>query len=297
VIAWRLGHPFRVAFDEFGLRWRGPLSRRRALAWSEARSFICVNYLTQDDPVTIYSLSGGREALIWRVAGEPDASDVPLETLTLWTLIVERTSLPLRDLSREAHIISGKTAPRPVPAAVGARPLSGAMAEATQEGKPALSDTGLRRMKMLGIIGAPAILLVVASLVLMLAQRLYFEWQYAQSHSHAPIYTSSLAQNDGLWSALPYTRFNNGELEFVEDTSYEPMIALLQPPPQDGLYEVTATITQSVFGNCVTPADVSVLLGARRLLAGRAMRARVGAIATLCARRGAVWWPIPPACP
>jgi hypothetical protein len=99
-------------------------------------------------------------------------------------------------------------------------------------------------MKTLGIIGSPAILLVVASLVLMLAQRPYFEWQYARSHSHALIYTSSLAQNDGLWSALPYTRFNDGAMEFVEDTSYDPMIALLQPPPQDGLYEVAATVTQ-----------------------------------------------------
>jgi hypothetical protein len=54
---------------------------------------------------------------------------------------------------------------------------------------------------------------------------------------------------------------------------------------------------ENVFGNRVTPADVRVLPGARRLLAGRALRARVGAIAPLCARRGAVWWPIPWACP
>src|SRR4029077_19217061 len=66
VIAWQLGRPIRVAFDEFGLRWRGQLGRRWALAWSEAKSFICVNYLAQDDSVTIYSLSGEREALIWR---------------------------------------------------------------------------------------------------------------------------------------------------------------------------------------------------------------------------------------
>jgi hypothetical protein len=258
VIAWRLGSPVQVVFDEAGLRWRGPLGKRRTLAWSEARSFICVNYLAQDDSVTIYSLSGEREALIWRVDGEPDASDVPLETLTLWTLIVERTGLPLRDLSREAHLIAAKAAPRLVPVSVAAglaqkpgfadsmraKLLSGVMAEVTQDGELARNDNGPHRMKMLGIIGSPAILLAVASLVLMLAQRPYFEWQYAQSHGHAPLYTFSLAQNDGLWSALPYTRFNDGALEFVEDTSYDPMITLLQLPPQDGLYEVTATITQ-----------------------------------------------------
>ena len=258
VIARRLGRPIRVAFDEFGLRWHGLLGRRRALAWSEARSFICVNYLAQHDPITIYSLCGEREALIWRVDGEPSAANLSSGTATLWTLIVERTGLPLRNLAREAHIISAKAAPRLVPVSVAAglaqkpgfsgsmraKLLSNVMAEVTQDGELARNDDGQHRMKMLGIIGAPAILLIVASLVLMLAQRPYFEWQYAQSHSHAPLYTSSLAQNDGLWSALPYTRFNDGALEFKEDTSYDPMIALLQPPPQDGLYEVTATITQ-----------------------------------------------------
>ena len=244
VIAWRLGCPFRVAFDEAGLWWRGPLGRRRALAWSAARSFICVNFLAHGEQVTTYSLNGERGALIWRADGEPSAANLSSGTATLWTLIVERTGLQLRNLSREAHIISAKAAPRPVTAAVGTRPLAGAMAKATQDGKPASSDEGLHRMKTLGIIGSPAILLVVTSLLLMLAQRPYFEWQYAQSHGHAPLYTSSLAQNDSLWSALPYTRFNDGELEFVEDDGYDPMIALLQPPPQDGLYEVTATITQ-----------------------------------------------------
>ena len=100
-----------------------------------------------------------------------------------------------------------------------AKLLSGAMVEVTQDGELARNDDTPHRMKTLGIIGAPAILLVVASLVLMLAQRPYFEWQYAQSHSHAPLYTSSLAQNDGLWSALPYTRFDDGALEFVEETT------------------------------------------------------------------------------
>src|SRR4051812_28844887 len=118
------------------------------------------------------------------------------------------------------------------------------MAEVRQDGESARRDDGPHRMKTLGIVAFPAVFLVIASIILMLAQRPYFEWQYVQSHSHTPLYTSSLAQNDGLWSALPYTRFNAGALEFVEDTSDDPMIALLQSPPQDGLYEVTATVSQ-----------------------------------------------------
>jgi hypothetical protein len=82
------------------------------------------------------------------------------------------------------------------------------MAEVTQDGELARNDNGPYRMKMLGIIGAPAILLAIASLVLMLAQRPYFEWQCAQSQSHAPLYRSSLAQNDGLWANLPYIRLH-----------------------------------------------------------------------------------------
>jgi hypothetical protein len=115
IITWLLGRPIPVAFDEAGLQWGGSLGRRRALAWSEASRYICVNSLVQDDPVTMYSLSSEREALIWRGGGEPSASDVPsdvpLETLTLWTLIVERTGRPLRNLSREAHSICAKAAP------------------------------------------------------------------------------------------------------------------------------------------------------------------------------------------
>jgi hypothetical protein len=258
IIAWRLGSPFQVDFDEIGVQWRGPLGRRRALAWSAAGRFICVNYLAQHDPVTIVSMSGEREALIWRVNGEPNAPDLPSGTLTLWTLIVERTGLHLRDLSREAHLISARAssplapsstragrAQKPSPKdGLSADPPLGTTAKVTQDGELARSDDTPHRMKLLGIIGAPAIVLVVVSLVLMLAQRPYFEWQYAQSHGHAPLYTSSLAQNDGLWSALPSTRFNDGALEFVEDTSYDPMFALLQPLPRDGLYEVTTTIAQ-----------------------------------------------------
>jgi hypothetical protein len=223
--------------------------------------FIFVNFLAHGEQVTTCSLSGEREALIWRVDGEHGAPHDGVGTLTLWTLILDRTGLRLRDLSVEAHIISAKAAPHLAPVSgtagraqkpgiesgLSVRPPVGAMATATQGSELAQGGEVKRRFKTLGIIGSPAILLVVASLVLMLAQRPYFEWQCAQSHSHAPRYTSSLAQSDGLWSALPYTRFNNGALEFIEDTSYEPMIALLQPSPQDGLYEVTTTIAQGLI--------------------------------------------------
>jgi hypothetical protein len=182
IIAWRLGRPFRIAFDEAGLRWCGPLGKRRTLAWSEARSFICVNYLAQDDLVTIYSLIGEREALIWRAHGEPGSPDLSPGTLTLWALIGERTGLPLRDLAREAHIISAKAAlPLAMtsmttgrtqrPGAGGnlsASPFTGTMANVTHAGEPARKDGALHRMKTLGIIGSPAILLLVTSLVLML---------------------------------------------------------------------------------------------------------------------------------
>ena len=216
---------FNVRADTHGLRWRRPSGSPARLAWTEVHALYEVHRIAGlfGNPETHFVVAGERAALAWRLPNANQSTLASVRSADLCRVVTENTGLPLRNATTEAMRIAGQAEPM--------------LPVARSGGNKVPRAEVLRRLKILGLISSPALVLALTAGGLQLYQPNYYEHLYDQAQSHAPLYSNSFDQPDADWPTSSDAMFVEGTYQLTEDVT-EPVPHMYN----NALYEVTGKV-------------------------------------------------------
>ncbi|WIG60081.1 MAG: hypothetical protein OJF49_002829 [Ktedonobacterales bacterium] len=230
LLGWRLLSPLYVRAGMDDLRWRGASGRLRRISWHAVHAFYRVS--NSYDRETLYVLDAGASVFAWRASMTAIDAPQTLASAHLCTVITARTGLPLRDLTVEATRIA-ELAPSDPPLAGGApepAPIPGIIPRREVR----------RRGRIAAIALSPFLALALVSLSLMIYQPHYYEGLYSQAHAHRPLYSDTLAADDGDWPVSATMTFSEQAYKITDDDSESILYAAMPHSYDNALFEVTA---------------------------------------------------------
>jgi hypothetical protein len=209
----RFMSPLFVRIDANGLRWRRPLGLTAFAAWRDVRGFFSLTYARSfgDGRETLYVLDCGEVVLAWRANADATSSaSLHSPSLTLYQLSTEHTGLSLRDVTVQAkRIAQGAEKEVPLP------PHSASMRNRASSSRVSKGEVR-HRLRVLGVVLSPSLIVVLVSLLAMLVQAPYYDHLYLQAHTHGALYRDALTHADGDWPDNTFAQFDQGIYHFQE---------------------------------------------------------------------------------
>jgi hypothetical protein len=209
--------PLFVRIDADGLRWRRPLGLTAFAAWRDAKGFFSLTYAQSfgNGREALYVLDCGDVVLAWRADTDTQSSaSLHSSSLTLYQLITEHTGLPLCDVTVQAKRIA-----RGAEEGVPLTPLSASMRNRASPSR--LSKDEVRhRLRVLGVVLSPSLILALVSLLAMLVQAPNHDHLYLQAHAHGALYRDALTRADGDWPDNAFAHFDQGVMDSSAENTH-----------------------------------------------------------------------------
>jgi hypothetical protein len=256
VIVWAVRQSagqLQVTTDSNGITWRdGAQGPAQQMAWSQARALLRVATTSSSSSttstITNYVLLGTDATLVWSDQAWPRKKNGLAGTEQLLSVIVAHTSLPLREATQFANMLAG--AGKDTQRLLDHYGLTKRLTPDLMQDLHASTMPPSRRWGIL--VSIAAVLWISVPLGAGIWGQSYNATYFAsvpqRVAAEQPLYSSTLAYDDGRWPVVPNsTTFTNGVYEMHNPANTSQQVALLSDARfGDAAYQVTVTESGAV---------------------------------------------------